>query len=302
MSRSDISFGHLPRGQRGAALFILLLLILVGAGTVFVSRLKSADVDLNSQRKTATALAEAKQALLGESVHDNFAVPPKLNPGRLLCADEDNSGTAPGSVCTNPYIGRIPWKTLGLVDVREGAGERLWYVVDNAFRSNGNPMNTTIWPTLTLNGRPVVAVIFAPGVALSMLHQDRATSGSPNPSLIYTNYLESFSASPSPAVATAPVSATFNDRLIGITPEELFTGVTLRIVKELAQSRGSPSYNPADGIAGLTPPATWTDNKWDLAVDYSSVTSSQIVIKFKHCAIVFTIAGPNTVALAPRSC
>lgn len=282
-------------------MFILLLLLLVGAGTLFASRLKSVDVELEAQRKTALALAEAKQALLGRAILDDGGG--TVNPGRFPCPDQDNDGDAEGAVCSNPYIGRVPRLTLRINDVRDGAGERLWYVVDGNFRSSNSPINTTILPSLTLNGVPVVAIIFAPGGALSALAQNRTPGGTPNPSLAYANYLESFSETPTPHVATALVSPAFNDRVIGITPEEIFTPVTLRVVRELAQANGAPPY-AASNFSGLTLPGSWSDNSWLAAVDgaSSSVSSTVIVIKFANCAIVYKITGPNAVSFWPRSC
>jgi hypothetical protein len=53
----------------------------VSGGLVFVSRLKSAETELAAGRKTAAALAEAKQALLGYAALDPDGN--VTNPGRL---------------------------------------------------------------------------------------------------------------------------------------------------------------------------------------------------------------------------
>lgn len=296
--------------QHGAALFILLLLILVGAGTVFVSRLKSADVDLNSQRKTAAALAQAKQALLGYTAKID-------SPGRLPCPDLDNDGgwgknnvVGIGSSCSSGvWVGRLPWSYLGVDDVRDGSGERIWIAVDNAFINyNGASLNSKDQqPTLNLNGIPVVAVVLSPGGALSMLSQDRTPSGSPNPSLGYKNYLESYSGNPN--MATAPASDAFNDQIIGITAGEWFGLVTLRMARALSLE----AYKGAMGgtiESIMTKPPVWTDNKWDDAVDGppgvpagpSGVSGSVITLKFLNCGVIYTIAGPGAVTLSQRTC
>jgi len=296
----------LPSRQRGAALFLVLLLIVVGAGIAFVSQLKSAEVELEAQRKTAAALAEAKQALIGWALLDNGGG--TVNPGRLPCPDQDRDGDAEGAACAAPYIGWLPRETLDMDDMRDGAAEMLWYVVDSNFRSGNAPLNTAMLsstaPALRLNGVPVVAVVFAPHGVLSSLSQSRPAGVPVQSTLVYPNYLESFAAS-GPSVTTAPPSSTFNDHLIGITPRELFTPVTQRIARELAQANapGVGGYT-ATGIGGLVKPQTWTDNGWDAAVDAaaSSVTSSTITLKFRNCDIVYTITGTNAVALSPRSC
>jgi len=172
--------------QRGAALFIILLLIVVSAGIVFVSRLKSAAVDLDAQRKTAVALAEAKSALLGYAASD------ANKPGSLPCPDANNDGESKpiddysGATCV-VAVGRLPWKTLGLSDLRDGAGERLWYAVSPKFAANAtSPLNSTVAGQITVrdangnivsNGQGatgVVAVIIAPGPAL--IRQGQAAS------------------------------------------------------------------------------------------------------------------------------
>ena len=56
-----------------------------------------------------------------------------LQPGRFLCPDVDNDGSAEDSNCEN-YVGRLPYKTLETEDLREGSGERLWYVLSPNFR------------------------------------------------------------------------------------------------------------------------------------------------------------------------
>ena len=49
--------------------------------------------------------------------------------GDLPCPDRDDDGDAdavPGCDTAALALGRLPWKTLGLPDLRDGDGERLW--------------------------------------------------------------------------------------------------------------------------------------------------------------------------------
>jgi hypothetical protein len=165
--------------QRGAALFIILLLLVIGAGIVFVSRLKRIEPELNAQRRTAAALAEAKQALLGYAARD-------LNrPGSLPCADINNDGDTTVGIdasCGPDATGRLPWRLLDLPDLRDGSGERLWYVVSPSFRAFlATPINTNTPGQISLrdangivlndaSGVPstgIVAAVVAPGAALT---------------------------------------------------------------------------------------------------------------------------------------
>jgi hypothetical protein len=280
--------------QGGAAALLLLLLLLVGAGLLLASGLRDTGVELAAQRKTTAALATAKEALVGRAVLDPGGV--AVNPGRLPCPDQDKDGTAEGAACAAPYVGWLPWRTLALDDLRDGSGERLWLAVDAAFRSKNAPLNSTVWPTLRVEGRPAVAVIFAPGPPLSQLGQSRAAGGPYRAATDYGNYIESFAAT-GPTVTLGPPA---NDRLLVITPEELFGMVTLRLARELA--RLNPAPYSATSVADLVKPALWTSNHWDDALDAGSmVTSEAITLKLKNCVAVYTISG-NTVRRSAPSC
>lgn len=288
--------------QRGAALLLFLLLILVGGGVLFAIHLRSAAPDLEAQRRTATALARAKNALLGWAVVDGDAVVP--NPGRLPCPDQDNDGHAQGAACASPHIGWLPWKTLGSDDLRDGSGERLWLLVDAAFRSGGGALNSTVQPALLLDGRPVVAVIFAPGPALSEVGQIRPGSGPYAAVSLYGKYVEGYSPAGA-SVTTASPSPTYNDRVLGITAAELFTLVTQRMARELARANPpGPTGYTATSFADLAKPAVWSANQWDAAVDpaATTVSASAITLKFINCGIVYTITGETAVSRSAPSC
>lgn len=129
----------LPRTQRGAAL--MLVLVLVGMlvamfAVVFVNDLMRQN---QRQKATAQALALAKDALIGYAVSRRLdTAPPENRLGDLPCPDIDNDGEA-GSSCSNgggTTLGRLPWKSLGLADLRDGDGERLWYAVSGSFKAD----------------------------------------------------------------------------------------------------------------------------------------------------------------------
>src|SRR5690606_23241172 len=100
-------------------------------------------------------------------------------------------------------LGRLPWKTLGLPDLRDGDGERLWYAVSENFKNNprsncdfpGQPtcLNSNTRGTITVYNRygkaihdatmqtGAIAVIIAPGAVLrrsgAASEQDRSSAG-----------------------------------------------------------------------------------------------------------------------------
>lgn len=135
----------------GFALVAFLLILVTGAAFVLLRGLNAAATQSYRDAQTASALAEAKAALIG------YAVSGLLNPacidqtdidcvrpGDLPCPDRNNDGFAESAcgpyppVATDSWtrLGRLPWKTLGLQDLRDGAGERLWYAISVNFKNN----------------------------------------------------------------------------------------------------------------------------------------------------------------------
>ncbi|HEX7813252.1 MAG TPA: hypothetical protein VF460_15200 [Burkholderiales bacterium] len=210
MSRERAYDGRGPRkSQRGAAL--LLTLALMGLlVALFVVVLVNDLVRENTRRQqTAEALAKAKEALIGFAVGVNVNVTCGSSncprPGDLPCPDINDDGMAEtgcgGATGSNQQsrLGRLPWRTLGLPDLRDGDGERLWYAVSNNFKentrtdctgpSNAGCLNSSTPGTITLSDRDgtivhdgsdpnppsgVIAVIIAPGAILQ-----RDGAGSP---------------------------------------------------------------------------------------------------------------------------
>ena len=183
-NQSKVLHRKLP--QRGAALIILMLAIVLSLVTLVTFRSERKGPELEAQRKTTLALAQAKEALIG------FAVGVKLGssarrPGDLPCPDFDNDGDAETSCgdmlgsLQERRIGRLPWKTLGLPDLRDGYGERLWYAVSNNFKNNTRTsiLNSDTLGTITVRDSKgnlyldatgatgAIAVIFSPGPPLT---------------------------------------------------------------------------------------------------------------------------------------
>lgn len=191
--------------QKGAALIIFAVIAALLATTFLVSQLDSNGARIARDKKTVAALAEAKVVLIGYATAvDISAAGPRL--GDMPCPDLNNDGIAETS-CGNAAgttqqanrIGRFPWKTLGVDDLRDGYGERLWYAVSNNFKNNtrttctsmGQPgcLNSDSVGTITVRdisgaviknggaGTGATAVIFSPGPPISRqdgLEQDRS--------------------------------------------------------------------------------------------------------------------------------
>ena len=194
--------------QHGGALLVMLVILVMGITTVFVNSLSGPAISNKRHQATAAALAQAKEALIGYAVKvqlsssditcadpsHSYANPNCPRPGDLPCPDMDNDGEAEtncgDAIGSNQSkrLGRLPWKTLGLPDLRDGSGERLWYAVSNNFKnstrtrcSNSNfagCLNSDTTGTITVFGTDgsatntagsvtgAVAVIIAPGSPL----------------------------------------------------------------------------------------------------------------------------------------
>ncbi|MEO7744000.1 MAG: hypothetical protein ABIR98_13770 [Usitatibacter sp.] len=120
------------------AIFIAVLALALAGGLVLLvqaASLSSARRDHVSER----ALAQAREALLAFA--SDRPITAVVGPGFLPCPDLDDDGWAEstcGSLAGDrgqeERLGRLPWKTLGLPDLRDGHGERLWYAVSTRYK------------------------------------------------------------------------------------------------------------------------------------------------------------------------
>ena len=236
--------------QHGAALMVMLVILVVGVAAILVSVLSSSSLNIERDKTTADALAKAKNALIGRAVADT------TSPGSLPCPDTNDDGSAEifsGSDCPS-YIGKLPWKTLGLPDLRDGSGERLWYALSPNFRDKISvaPINSDTVGSLNVSGsvpaNNVIAIVFAAGNPLSGQNRTSAsslcttTNTTIAANLCATNYLEGNNAQQSTATSpatlpyqTAAGSSSFNDQAIYITHNDLFPQLEWRIAREAKQ-------------------------------------------------------------------
>ena len=83
------------RKQHGAALMVMLVILVLGAATVLVTSLNSSRLRMERDKITADALAQAKEALIGYAVKVALTKSSSENqarPGDLPCPDMDNDG------------------------------------------------------------------------------------------------------------------------------------------------------------------------------------------------------------------
>lgn len=168
--------------ERGQALLILIVMISVAAMLLVYGTTTEAGRAVKAENRTRVSLEYARQALIGRAIGD------ANRPGSLPCPDADDDGSADlfvGSACPT-YLGRLPWRTLGIGDLRDESGERLWYALSPGFRDHPSapPINSDTRGTLSVHSgsdattitREAVAVIFAPGPALPGQARDDSTA------------------------------------------------------------------------------------------------------------------------------
>jgi hypothetical protein len=247
--------------QRGIALIIFVLVLILAATALFLSQLDSNSIKIERDKKTLAALAEAKVALIGFAAQSGTASG-ATRPGELPCPDTNNDGVADGP-CSANVVGRLPWNTLGISDLRDGDGERLWYAVSTKFINNPRtyPLNSDTTGTITLRdmsgtitndgslSNGLVAVVISPGVAITRqdgVTQVRDTPANQNNAV---NYLDialgednsNFVNATTNGFVKGPIkdinsNTILNDKLISITQDELMVVVEPRVIAEVSNA------------------------------------------------------------------
>lgn len=251
---------HFANRSTGSAL--VLILIILGIAAIFLFSKMRSNPQIERDKITADAMAQAKDALIGYAAtyRDTH---PSLGPvydqvfGYLPCPDTNNDGEAEAN-CGNQdvsVIGRLPWKTLGLPPLRDSTGECLWYAVSGNFK---NDTKTAVlnWDTAgqfvvqdaggaTLTGATAetraVAVIFSPRGVIGAQNRTPAGASECGGNTTIAAYLDGsdpFYAGTAPApgatttLTVATVSSlangTNNDQALWLTPADIFKRVKKR--------------------------------------------------------------------------
>lgn len=166
--------------QRGAALLLLMLGVIVATATVLVVTVNVDALKARRQANSLDALSEARDALL-----DYALVSPQLVPGGahgLPCPDIDSSGgflegEAHSTACGpagETVIGRLPWRTLGIPALKDGSSECLWYVVSGSWKHAGAATGAMI--NADTNGQLQLASVDTGTLLAGAAPQDRAVA------------------------------------------------------------------------------------------------------------------------------
>ena len=244
--------------QHGAALLIFMLVFFLASMSWLLSQTSSSRMRSEADKVTSAALAQAKEALIGRAAGDTSGTP--FLPGSLPCPNIDpNKDGVAANGCGKGAIGRLPWKTLDLPDLRDGNGDRLWYALADNLRDKALPaaINPHVSLNLSVDGKAdVAAIVFSPGPPLA------GQNGRSSASLNVSDYLDASNATGGPYISS-PSSATLNDKLVTISRDQLFRLVNLRVLGEM--SAGLRNYYAANANRY---PAPVADLKSVLIVPY----------------------------------
>ncbi|MCB1941271.1 MAG: hypothetical protein KDI53_04380 [Candidatus Accumulibacter sp.] len=224
------------RQQAGIALLAMLVLLTLWGLYLFIGQLDTTQLRLANEQRAAAALADAREALVGRAATDDN------RPGSLPCPALDENGVAAifaGNHCPT-YIGRLPWSTLRVGELRDSAGALLWYALAPALRDHPlvPPINAQTPVELTLNGTAnVAAIVFSPGEPLP------TQAGRPGNAT--SDYLDGSNNDGDNAYVSGPSTPLFNDRALAITRDDVFRAVNQRV---LAEIRGPEATPPQWGL------------------------------------------------------
>lgn len=268
--------------QQGAALILFAVLLFLVSTATFFTYFDSSQYRVEQERRTFEALINAKTVLIG------WAISHPSRPGLLPYPDRgsdsnyDGQSDCPGGVTAYSHlIGRLPWTAadynncgvllpgLGM-ELRDGSGESLWYVVSRNLVHSYSPSSDPIInpgiiddPTYSwlivrdklgqvISDR-VAAVIISPGPPIGTQNRSGGLAGPAayldTVTIAGNTYSNSDSSVPnedfimaedmqrvSPAHPAYQQPYEFNDRLIYITVDELIAALENRVIREAANA------------------------------------------------------------------
>lgn len=324
MNLARIGRGAAALHQRGFALIAILALAAMIAAFLIAIGINRSSAELSNERevRTMNALRQAKEALIAYAASDP---PPAgyFQPGALPCPDKDDDDGS--SDCTGStggsMIGRLPWRTLNIDNLRDSSGEELWYAVSQKFRkmvctapstpANCTTINSDTQGQLSVTGaismNNVVAVVLAPGPVVQ--GQTRPTAPTAAAHNLPANYVESFSAGDgqhfSFATNALPTD-TLNDRLLVITQAEVMAAVepivAARIERDIVPNITSymADWNAYPFPAPFIPPQTQAQYVGDNSLNRGLLPVSTTALRWRTPSITVTqVAGGTSAAGYP---
>lgn len=278
------------RHQRGIALLILLLVLVVAGSGLFLAIEPGGSAQRSeAARSQAEELASARRAVIAYALAGGTAGTDR--PGALPCPDSTdpslpaghsdykNIGTANSFDCINNtdddvQLFRLPYRTLDIA----GLEHDLWFAIDLKLHNepdntinpkNARPGGLELFPNpgATLGAGDYAAVIIAPGAPLVAESPPPDQRG--RPSTNKTDYLEDRNVDDATNQQSAkfvdcPKTEGCNDRVAAISINELFMPVRIRLLGYL-ENRIRDYYVETGGVLPFAHSGTDVDQPciWD---------------------------------------
>jgi len=133
-----------PSSQKGLALLILVIIILLAVATYVLSDLSITKVKVAQTKSTYIALNKAKQAVIGYAVTYVDVAPNNLGEYGVFPQVEAVLGANDGIMSGNfgpkntNVVGWFPWRSLDLPTLKDESGTCLFYAVSGTYKLGGN--------------------------------------------------------------------------------------------------------------------------------------------------------------------
>ena len=169
---------------------VMLTVLTLWGLSLFIGQFSAAQYRIRGAQNTAQALAEAKDALIGDAISRSVITDAAYL--RLPDLGQDIDGNASEGFASSNFagntknysvLGKFPWKTLRTMALRDSSAECIWYVVSGRYKITPSTESLN-WDTqgqidiIDGNGNVVAtnlaALLVAPGRPLT--GQDRALS------------------------------------------------------------------------------------------------------------------------------
>jgi type II secretory pathway pseudopilin PulG len=275
--------------QRGQAILLSLILVLMIAA-IGITRYAASGATINSQNiaNNAEQMSMIKMALILYARNGRNPAPAacpsttNARPGELPCPDLDGDGIEECLCTASQRVGRVPWKTLGIPEPKDAAGETFWYVLSASNRpwtSTGSPTainsdtkgTLPVWKDDMVNNltNEAIAVIIAPGAEIGT--QSRRPNHNAACTLTGTTIAESWCANnymedtpgggfnwknngPFVMTLSTQSTGTFNDQLMPVMMTDILPLIEQKVGSDLVTL-----FKQYKVAAGYYP---WASNAW----------------------------------------
>ena len=221
--------------QCGAALLLFVIALVMAASLALLKRLNQAPDQVQRDNFTMQQLKRARDALRGYALSGIDPVNTSVQPGRLPCPDYTLDGDSDPCITVSGHIqpGRLPWRTLGLEELRDAGNEPLWYVPALEF-TDGQTINSNSTTTLRIDAgaRAEMAIVLSPGPVIA---KQKRPTGNLSAQRDPSRYFEDINALAATDYVTKPATpgSEFNDRLLALHLDQFMPQLERRVLNEL---------------------------------------------------------------------